>query len=68
MEYILPVDGDISLKLYDQMGRLVYQTEQNQQEEGYYRAVLPTRNLRAGIYHYVFQFYDQKQTGTIVKQ
>ncbi len=68
MEYILPVDGDISLKLYDQMGRLVYQTEQNQQEEGYYRAVLPTRNLRAGIYHYVFQYYDQKQTGTIVKQ
>src|SRR5690554_2616695 len=68
MEYVLPYSGDFTLRIYDQMGRAVYHKEMSNQEKGYYFSLLKIEHLKSGIYHYSFQYKDQKKSGTFIKQ
>jgi hypothetical protein len=55
IEYQLPVDGHVSLKVYDLLGREVATLVNEQQTADYYRAEFTATNMASGAYFYRLQ-------------
>lgn len=68
VNYVLPDRGEVSIEIFDQLGRPV-QADFNQfQEAGVYNMILNTSSLKAGLYHYRFSFNGKTRTETFIKQ
>ncbi len=65
--YTLPQEGDVSLELFDRLGKEVLPSFNAYQKEGYYSMYLNTSGLNAGVYIYQFVFNGQNYNGVIVK-
>ncbi|MBK7267827.1 MAG: T9SS type A sorting domain-containing protein [Ignavibacteriales bacterium] len=58
IEYALPKDGLVSIKLYDITGRLVKQLVNEQKPMGRHRTTIESGNLASGIYIYSLRVND----------
>jgi hypothetical protein len=52
VDYQIPFDGAVSLRVYDITGRMVAALFEGQQASGYYTAVFNGSNLASGVYFY----------------
>lgn len=66
--YVLPNDGNLTLNIYDQLGRKVVNQIDKFQTSGVYKLVIEMSSLKPGIYHYDFIFNGTRRTGEIIKQ
>jgi hypothetical protein len=55
IEYQLPVDGHVTLKVYDLLGREVATLVNQEQTADYHRVELHTTNMASGVYFYRIQ-------------
>ena len=58
IEYALPKDGIVSIKLYDITGRLVKQLVNEQKPSGRHKTTIESGNLASGIYIYSLRVND----------
>ncbi len=58
IEYALPKDGLVSIKLFDITGRLVKQLVNEQKPMGRHRTTIDSRNLASGVYIYSLRVND----------
>ena len=58
IEYALPKDGLVSIKLYDITGRLVKQLVNEQKPSGRHKTTIESGNLASGIYIYSLRVND----------
>ncbi len=58
IEYALPKEGIVSIKLYDITGRLVKQLVNEQKSTGRYKTTIESGNMASGIYIYSLRVND----------
>ncbi|MBL4710290.1 MAG: PKD domain-containing protein, partial [Flavobacteriales bacterium] len=68
IEFVLPNNGNLQLKFYDQLGREVLKGFDREYEEGYYKSLYNVIPLNPGIYHYRFVFGGVERTGVFIKR
>jgi hypothetical protein len=54
IDYEIPFDGYVSLKIYDNSGKEKFTLLNETKTSGYYRVQFDASNLSSGVYHYVF--------------
>jgi len=62
VHFSIPKDGDVSLKIYDMVGRLVATYLDGHVKAGNYNAEIDGANLSSGVYFYTLQAKDFVQT------
>lgn len=67
MNYTLPSDGEVTIELFDRLGKQVLPTINSTQPEGYYSILLNTEELQAGVYLFRFIFNGAIENGVIIK-
>lgn len=58
INYQIPNSSYVSIKVYDQIGREVYDLFEGEQNAGFYRITLDGTNLASGIYYYRITAYS----------
>lgn len=68
MEYVLPEEGNLVIRFFDQMGRSVLKEFNRFSAEGFYTSIVNVSSLRPGLYHYQFVHNGTKRQGTFLKK
>ena len=68
IDYQIPFDGKVSIKVYDIIGREVAVLVNEVKEPGFYTAVFDGTNLASGVYFYRIQAEDGNQKFTQTKK
>ncbi len=58
INYQIPNSSYVSIKVYDQLGREVYDLFEGEQNAGFYRITFDGTNLASGIYYYRITAYS----------
>jgi hypothetical protein len=58
INYQIPNSSYVSIKVYDQLGREVYDLFEGEQNAGFYRVTFEGTNLASGIYYYRITAYS----------
>ncbi len=66
IEYALPEQSDVTIEIYDLLGRKVETLIQTEQQAGYYRVVWDAKDNSSGMYFYRIQAGDYSETKKMV--
>ncbi len=62
IDFEIPVDGKVSLNVYDMSGKLVSTLVNNFRTAGYYSEVFNASNFASGVYYYKLQYSSNGQS------
>ncbi|RPI13082.1 MAG: T9SS C-terminal target domain-containing protein, partial [Ignavibacteriae bacterium] len=62
IDFQIPEDGKVSLKVYNLLGQEVASLVNEQKEAGYHTAIFEGTNLSSGVYFYILNVQSSNQT------
>jgi hypothetical protein len=66
IKYILPSAGEVQIKIYDSIGRLVKELYDGYQYAGSYEVLFNDNNLSSGVYYYLIEYNGRKKIKKMV--
>ena len=68
LEYVIPEEGELVIRIYNAVGKKVIPEIRLDQESGYYTNSINVSGLSRGIYHYSVLYEGSVNEGTFIKE
>jgi PKD repeat protein len=68
LDFVLPLRGDLAIRIYDNLGREVIKVPVKVYDAGYYSSKIDLTGLRTGVFHYSIEYNGTNENGVFIKE